>query len=92
MPTPAHSDAAIEAALRGLLEARAPKSLCPSEVARSLSADEREWRALMPAVRAVAVRLAHTGTLAITRKGHPLAPDTINGGPVRFVKLAPDAV
>lgn len=48
------SDAAIAAALREQAIARAPATLCPSEVARALAED---WRPLMPRVRAVAAEM-----------------------------------
>lgn len=52
------------------LERRAPTaSICPSEVARALAADEAEWRALMPAVRETAAAMRREGRLRITHRG-----------------------
>ena len=51
----APSDAAIEAVIRRLADARAPGTFCPSEVARGLAG---EWRGLMPRVREVASGMA----------------------------------
>lgn len=80
MPTP--DDAELEACLLRLCRARGPgRSICPSEAARALDADE--WRALMPAIRAAAARLVARGELRATRAGreiHPEAP----GGPIRL--------
>ena len=57
----------IRAALLNLVQQRGTeKSICPSEVARTLSA---EWRPLLPAVRQEAVRLMQEGRIDILRKG-----------------------
>ncbi|MFN6995978.1 MAG: DUF3253 domain-containing protein [Aquincola tertiaricarbonis] len=78
------TDAAIEDTVFGLLSARRPgATICPSEVARALAADEAAWRALMPRVRQVAQALAEAGRLRITRGGQPV--DALEaGGPVRL--------
>ncbi len=55
---------------------RAPKTFCPSEAARLLSAD---WRLLMPDVR----RVAATLPLIATQKGQPVDPLTAKG-PIRL--------
>ena len=76
-------DAAIEAALlaivgdRGLLA-----SACPSEAARSLSAEH--WRGLMPRVREAAVRLTMRQQLDITQDGQVLQPGAPLKGPIRI--------
>ena len=54
----------------------ADKSICPSEVARSL---EQEWRPLMGVVRQAAVRLAQAGQIDILRKGKPIDPAQTHG-------------
>jgi hypothetical protein len=73
---------AIEHAITGVLARRAPgASACPSEVARSLSADQ--WRPLMPAVRRVAATLALQGRLLITQRGTPVDPQRVLDGGVR---------
>ena len=59
----------------------AASSVCPSEVARAVDADD--WRALMPRVRRNAARLAITKRVSATRGDatvDPLAP----GGPIRL--------
>ncbi len=53
------------------------RTICPSEAARAVSADR--WRALMPHVRAEAVRLARDGDIAIYRKGRAVDPDNFKG-------------
>ena len=61
-----------------LLAARDPgKSICPSEVARAL--DAQEWRRLLPQVKATAVGLARAGRLQITRHGKAVDPDAFKG-------------
>jgi hypothetical protein len=58
----------IERVTLDLLYERKPETtICPSEVARALAADE--WRSLMPAVRDVAARLSASGRLTVTRGG-----------------------
>lgn len=70
----------VETILAMALERGADKSLCPSEVARSLAgSDEKEWRKLMKPIRAEAVRLATNGQIAITRKGKPVDPMDFKG-------------
>ena len=85
------TEALVERTLLALASRRAPKSICPSEVARTLASDEIGWRALMPVVRAVAVRLAHGGHVSITRGGQALDPDAIDGGPIRIIECSPQA-
>ena len=49
---------------------RAPdKSICPSEVARSVAVSEENWRALMPTVRALARDLARQGQVVVLHGG-----------------------
>jgi hypothetical protein len=56
------SPARIEATIFALLDARAPTAtICPSDAARALGADEAAWRALMPEVRQVAAELVRAG-------------------------------
>jgi hypothetical protein len=76
------SDDAIVQAIQRVLGRRAPgASACPSEVARSLSADQ--WRPLMPAVRRVAATLARQGALVITQRGVVVDPQQVLDGNVR---------
>ncbi|KAF7505678.1 hypothetical protein GJ744_000527 [Endocarpon pusillum] len=65
--------------LNRLLDSRAfPKTICPSEVARALSAAELQragvtsWRDLMPAMRERAFELRDEGVLEILQKGEIL--------------------
>lgn len=82
------TDEKIEQAIFALLEQRdASASICPSEVARALSANERTWRASMPAVRRVAAALAAKGLLRVTRGADEV--DAMSpGGPVRLRRPA----
>lgn len=55
-------------------------SVCPSEVARSIAAEAAiDWRALLPEVRAAAVRLARERRAVIVRNGAIADPDTFRG-------------
>ena len=74
----------IARAIRVLVGARAPKTICPSEVARALESDEEAWRALMPAVREVAAGMAD---IVATQKGVPVDPVTARG-PIRLALRA----
>ncbi len=73
--------ARIESTIRRLLRERgAGKTICPSEVARSLGGPHPDgWGPLMIPVRRVAVRLAHEGKVVIYRKGKPVSPDDFKG-------------
>lgn len=74
---------AIRASILELLARRdAGKTICPSEVARALDAED--WRALMPSVRDVAVMLAREGAIDITQGGVPLDPDAPLRGAIRL--------
>lgn len=53
------------------------KTICPSEAAKQVS--EKEWRKVLPDVRAEAVRLAAAGEIAIYRKGKPVDPQAFKG-------------
>ena len=78
-------DTTIERRIIELLAERsAESSICPSDVARSLLSDETAWRALMPAVRQVAARLAEAGIVRITRGELTLSANQIDHGPVRL--------
>ncbi|MEO0620310.1 MAG: DUF3253 domain-containing protein, partial [Pseudomonadota bacterium] len=79
------SDDDICAAIIALTNARRPSgTICPSEVARSLAADETTWRSLMPRVRGCAVQLVDDGKLAILQKGQPVADPRNVTGPIRL--------
>lgn len=75
-------DAELESALRRLLAARpAGGSVCPSEVARAVDAEE--WRNLMEPARAAARRLVAAGEVEITQSGRVVDPSTARG-PIRI--------
>jgi len=79
------AESEIAAAIRSLLNARAPTaSICPSDAARYLASRPSRWRALMPAIRDAAAALARDGEIRITRGKEELAPDAITGGPIRL--------
>lgn len=80
MPETGPPDQEIAAAIRAMLRARAPRTICPSEVARRLAPEEAEWRALMPRIRAVAAGLPD---VVATQKGLPVDPVAARG-PIRL--------
>ena len=80
------SDPIQDAIVRLVTERGAGKSICPSEVARSLDPD---WRTLMTAVRRAAIALAAAGRIDILRKGKPTPPDQVRG--VIRLRLREDA-
>ncbi|RIY01548.1 DUF3253 domain-containing protein [Aureimonas flava] len=66
--------------LRMVHERGAGKTVCPSEVARSLAgSDEKVWRLLMQPIRRVAAALSDEGLVVIRRKGRPVAPADLKG-------------
>ncbi|MFO6465714.1 DUF3253 domain-containing protein [Jannaschia sp. KMU-145] len=67
------SDATIAAEITRQTAARAPNTICPSEVARALAED---WRPLMPRVRAVAGTMPE---IVATQRGDPVDPVTARG-------------
>ncbi|PWJ22422.1 DUF3253 domain-containing protein [Jannaschia seohaensis] len=75
------SDAEIARVIRTQATERAPRTLCPSEVARALAVD---WRPLMPRVRAVAATLPE---IVATQKGDPVDPVAAKG-PIRLARTA----
>ncbi|WP_370869229.1 DUF3253 domain-containing protein [Variovorax ginsengisoli] len=82
-PSP-EEDEAIAGAILALLAARAPSaSICPSDVARAMVADEKAWRAKMPDVRRVAAQLATQGRVKVTR-GKVEVDALSRGGPIRI--------
>ena len=82
--------------LERLLESRSfPKTICPSEVPRALSASElastgaTSWRDLMPLVREILWDLRDAGEVEILQKGNPLPNTTALDevvGPIRARK------
>ncbi|MEL6913904.1 MAG: DUF3253 domain-containing protein [Pseudomonadota bacterium] len=69
-------DEVIRAALRDMAAARAPRTFCPSEVARAVAGD---WRPLMARVRT----LAKEEGLVATQKGRVVDPVAAKG-PIRL--------
>ena len=79
----------IEATIFSLLQARAPTAtICPSDAARALSADEATWRALMPEVRRVAADLARAGRLRVMQHGQDADASNLRG-PIRLGRPKP---
>jgi len=78
---PADLGQALERAILELARARAPGSICPSEVARELAPDG--WRDLMQPTRDAARRLVQRGLVDITQGGRPVDPSTARG-PIRI--------
>lgn len=66
--------------LRPVARRGAGKSICPSEVARSLS--PHGWRDLMPAVREAAAELQDEGLIQVTQGGVKVDARMVRG-PVR---------
>ncbi len=64
-----------------VLEARAPKSACPSEIARVLSADG--WRLHMKLVTDAAARLVRRGRIDVLQKGEKVDLRGVRG-PIRL--------
>jgi hypothetical protein len=74
-------DAELERTIDALLDRRRPDaSICPSEAARAVVPEG--WRALMPAARAAAGRLAAAGAVEVTQGGQVVDVATARG-PVR---------
>jgi Protein of unknown function (DUF3253) len=82
------SHASIAATILALCAKRAennvanPATICPSEVARALSADN--WRALMNDVRTVGTRLAQENKIEITQRGEVRDPNSEIRGAIRY--------
>ena len=78
-------DSMITRAIFALLSQRsAEDSICPSDVARVLVADEALWRSLMPDIRRVASCLAQADVLRITQGEATLDAERIGSGPIRL--------
>jgi hypothetical protein len=80
---PVRSQPELQKYLLDLLHRRGPgKSICPSEVARSVAPED--WRPLMESVRTAARELARAGRIRITQGDAELDPDGDWSGPVRL--------
>ena len=76
------TDVALEQAiLRLLAGASAGATICPSDAARAVEADE--WRPLMDASRAAAQRLRMAGLVEVTQGGVVVDPAAARG-PIRI--------
>lgn len=72
----------IRECLITLVEQRGPyKSICPSEVARTLGGED--WRNLMPIIRDIGAELATSGLIEVLQKGKVVNPQTAKG-PIRY--------
>ncbi|WP_337191691.1 DUF3253 domain-containing protein [Nocardioides flavescens] len=72
----------LERAILDLLDERAPKTICPSDVARRIGPADG-WRDLMDPVRAAARRLVAAGEVEITQRGEVVDLATVKG-PIRI--------
>lgn len=78
---PGTLDAKLERAMLELLEARGRgASICPSEAARAVRAED--WQPLMERTRRAARRLVRQGLVDITQGGAVVDPDAFRG-PIR---------
>lgn len=73
-------DHALEGAILELLREREDKTICPSEAARRVDAED--WRALMEPARQAARRLVARGEVEILQRGRRVDPSTAKG-PIR---------
>ena len=73
-----------------------PKTLCPSEIARSLSASElhelevSEWRNLMPQLRSMAFEARDRGDIEILQRGQVVDRERVMDnvtGPIRIRRV-----
>jgi hypothetical protein len=80
MPDLPNQDTLRAEILRMARERDIGKTVCPSEVARSLGgSDEKVWRLLMQPIRRAAITLSDEGRVVIKRKGRPVAPADLKG-------------
>lgn len=70
-----------------LLAARAEDAtVCPSEVARAVTAAAGDWREAMPEVHAAVDALVAEGAVQLSWKGRPLG---LRAGPYRIARAGP---
>jgi hypothetical protein len=75
---------ALQNAIFKLLASRQPNAtICPSDAARAVYPQPDQWRAAMPAVRAVAAQLVAKGQLEVTQGGKVVDIRSAKG-PVRL--------
>jgi hypothetical protein len=72
----------LESAILELLDERAPKTICPSDVARAVGPADA-WRELMQPVRDAAARLADFHLVEVTQRGEVVDVRSARG-PVRI--------
>jgi Protein of unknown function (DUF3253) len=76
----------LEREILDLLDQRAPRTICPSDVARAVGTEDG-WRRLMDPVREAAQRLVEAGELEVTQRGEVVDLPTVKG-PVRLRRPA----
>lgn len=82
------TDATLEQTILGLLDKRrSGATICPSDAARAVSADD--WRELMDAARAAAGRLVARGEVEITQHGEVVDLASARG-PIRIRRRPQD--
>lgn len=59
------------------------KTFCPSEIARKISSNEKEWRSFMEPIRLAAATLIDQGQLVCKQKGEIVDIRTVKG-PIRL--------
>jgi hypothetical protein len=80
-------DRRLEETIVSLLDARASTStICPSDAARAVGADE--WRPLMEPARRAARRLVEAGVVVVTQGGEVVDPARARG-PIRIRRATP---
>lgn len=79
-PTDDGRRARLASTIRALLRRRNGRTICPSDAARVVGADD--WRELMPLAREAAGELARDGEVVVTQKGE--AVDVTAKGPIRL--------
>lgn len=84
VPAPSESTPNLDdMILRLCIEARAGRTICPTDAAQAFAASRNEgelgWRSHLQDVRRAAVRLADAGQIIIYRKGKPVDPHDFRG-------------
>jgi Protein of unknown function (DUF3253) len=74
----------IKALILKLCAARSKSSICPSDIARTISLNETTWRALMPLVREAARELAKEGLIRVTQKDYEFGLEEEYRGAIRL--------